>query len=732
LSLTSIAGKPATNRTPSARPDGPGKRSRGIGNGAGLRPDIQGLRAVAVIAVIVDHLFGWPKGGFVGVDVFFVISGFLITGLLEREWKRTGTISFGTFYRRRVKRILPASLLVIAATLLSAKFLFAAPRFSDTATDSLWATLFSANWRFLLQGSDYFQADGPISPLRHYWSLAVEEQFYFVWPWIMLAALVWLSRRGISQSGALRVAGTLIALLSLGSFVWSVLETSSDPGAAYYSSFSRAWELGLGAMLAFAGPVFARIPDLVRPFLANAGLLGIVTSVFVLTPTSAFPAPGALLPVLSTVLVIGAGCGGSQRFLFALTNPVSRFLGDISFSLYLWHFPVIIFLGAILQTGSKFYFAMSLFITLGLSVYSYRLVEDPIRKSSWLSSRPKDASVAAAGRERKRRSVRRLVRPLAGLAAFLAVATGAVGLKIATAPPPAPPAASSASAGFPAAPVDGPAGASLRAELEAAVPATSWPKFNPSLETLMSEDPHPDRVLNCGLPGNHTAEECTFGPKDAAKHAVLVGDSISQRWAFPLTKLYAENGWNIRIFGRPGCPFNDYPMVKAADEQASCVERKQQAEDFIQLTKPDIVIVANTMVPERLSTTGKDATAADWQAGMEEILGKIPAAGKRLILSPPPFDKDVRSCYSPVGRPGDCLGTVTPLWYDVAKADMAAAETTSSVYLDTRALFCTAGDVCPEFAGGIPIKKDHTHFTLPYGYHIQSALKELIDKRGLL
>lgn len=729
MSLTSYEGPSEALATPSAARRGTAKSSRA--KSAGLRPDIQGLRAVAVGAVIVDHLFGWPKGGFVGVDVFFVISGFLITGLLVREWQRTGTISFANFYRRRVKRILPASLLVIAATLVASFFLFAGPRMATTAVDSLWAALFSANWRFLLQGSDYFQADGPISPLRHYWSLAVEEQFYFVWPWIMLAALAFLRRRGVARSTSLRAAAMLIGLLSVASFAWALFETSSNQGAAYYSSFSRAWELGLGALLAFAVPLCQRIPNRLRPALANIGLVGIVVSVFVVTPTSGFPAPGGLLPVVSTVLVIGAGCGGSQRFLPVLTNPVSRYLGDISFSLYLWHFPVIIFLGVLLPPGSGFFFAMSLFMTLGLAVYSYQLVEDPIRKSSWLSSGPKAESKAVPA-ERRRSARGQVVRSLAGLSVFLLVAVGATGLKVGSMPAVVAPPLSATHADFPPAPVEGPAGEALREELTDAVSATSWPDFDPSLETLMSEDPHPDRVLNCGTPGNHSAEECTFGPANAEKKAVLVGDSISQRWAFPLTKLYAENGWNIRIFGRPGCPFNDYPMVKSPEEQAYCVERKKQAVDFIQQSKPDIVIVGNTMVPERMSTTGKPATAADWQAGMESILRRIDGSGKRLILSPPPFDKDVRECYSPVSKPADCLGAVSSLWYDIAKADSAAAKATNSVHLDTRALFCSSNDACPEFAGRIPVKKDHTHFTLPYGQHIEGALKELIEKRGLL
>ncbi|MEV7637674.1 acyltransferase family protein [Pseudarthrobacter enclensis] len=733
MSLTWIAGSARDGRTSSSSSKGAGDGGRERARESGPRLDIQGLRAVAVLAVIAEHLFGWPLGGFVGVDVFFVISGFLITGLLIREWKRTGTISFANFYARRVKRILPASLVVIVATLISAYLLFANPRLNDTVTDSVWAALFSANWRFLLQGTDYFQADGPVSPLRHYWSLAVEEQFYFVWPWVMLAALVWMGRKGMSSSRSLKLAGALIAAASLISFIWATGETAANPGSAYYSSFTRAWELGAGAMLAFAAPLCRRIPEGVRPVLANLGLVGVGASIFFLTPHSMFPAPGALLPVLSTVTVIAAGCGGQQKFLYVLTNPVSRYLGDISFSLYLWHFPVIVFLGLLLATGSKFYYLMVLFVTLGLSIYSYRFVEDPIRKSAWLSSKSPDrpTSVRGDGPTPGRRTS--LLRPLAGLVAFALVAVGAIAFKVShneasavVAP------ASKARAGFPQAPVAGPAGAALQTELKAAVPASSWPHFEPSLEELMSKDPHPDRVLQCGEPGIHSAQDCTFGPKDATKHAVLVGDSISQRWAFPLTRLYAQNGWNIRIFGRPGCPFNDYPMVKSDEEQARCNERKQQAIDFVQQSKPDLLIIGNTMVPERMSTTGQVATAQDWQAGMESILSKASGSKSRLILSPPPFDKDVRECYSPVNGPADCLGTVTSLWYEVARADLAAAVNTSSVYLDTRALFCTPDDACPEFAGNVPVKKDHTHFTLPYGYHIQDALRELLDSKNLL
>lgn len=731
MSLTSPKGSFAEEATSSPKTRaGAHFRREPVAGKASLRHDIQGLRTVAVLAVIADHLISWPTGGFVGVDVFFVISGFLITGLLLREWQRTGSISFAGFYRRRIKRILPVSLLVIAVSLLASRLLFAGPRFSSTAVDSLWAALFSANWRFLSQGNDYFQADGPVSPLRHYWSLAVEEQFYFVWPWILLAVLIWCGRRGVSKSAALGIAGGAITVLTLASLLWAMHESSTDPAAAYYSSFSRAWELGVGAVLAFAVPICARIPAALRPVLGNLGLLGILVSVFLISPGGGFPAPGALLPVLSTAVVIAAGSGGPQRFMWLLTNPLSRYLGDISFSLYLWHFPVIVFLGTLIPAKGNYYVAIALAMTLGLSIYSYRLVEDPIRRSSWLAGRRQTGAFRHSG-SGTRQDKLRLLRSLAGFAVFLIAASSAVAIRSAATPVTPPTEAAVEHMGVPPAPVAGPAGEALQKELAAAASATSWPEFNPSLEELMSKDPHPDRVLNCGTEGNHTADECTFGPANATKHAVLVGDSISQRWAFPLTKLYAENGWNIRLFGRPGCPFNDYPMVKSPEEGAKCSERKKQAVDFIERTKPDIVFVGNTMVPERMPN-GKDATGEDWKVGMQSILKRTSAAGKRVILSPPPFDKDVRECYSPVKGPAACLGTVTKLWYQVSAADAAAAAVTNSVYVDTRSLFCTAKGACPEFAGNIPVKKDHTHFTLPYGYHIQDALTELLAAQGLL
>jgi peptidoglycan/LPS O-acetylase OafA/YrhL len=292
------------------------------------RLDIEGLRAIAIVAVILDHLVAWPSGGFVGVDVFFVISGFLITALLLREHERTGTISFNDFYKRRIRRIMPASTLVLVVTVAVSYFLFNAGRFTATALDALSALFFAGNWRFAATGTDYFQSTAAPSPVQHFWSIAVEEQFYFVWPWLMLLIFALVGRRALGDHRRSHLfAGGVMLLLTVGSFAWAMYESVNAPTLAYFSTFSRTWELGVGALLAVFGMNLLRINDAIRPFLAWAGLAGILVSLFVINGELTFPAPWAALPVISTALVIAAGTGGERRGLAVLRNPVMAHLG---------------------------------------------------------------------------------------------------------------------------------------------------------------------------------------------------------------------------------------------------------------------------------------------------------------------------------------------------------------------------------------------------------------------
>jgi len=353
------------------------------------RADIQGLRAIAVLAVIADHLAGWPRGSFDGVDIFFVISGYLITGILVGEFESRQTISFLGFYARRIKRILPAGLFVIGATLCATRVLAGIDRYHFAAKDAIAAVFFAANWRFAHTGVNYFNQALPPSPLQHYWSLSVEEQFYFVWPWLMLGVLlIGLRLRFWRHDHARLVAGVAIVVLSGVSLWLAFVHTSSNPTVAYFSTFDRAWELGLGALVAIAARPLERVDPRLRLAIALAGLLGILVSLFVVRSSPGFPAPWALLPTLCTAAVLGAGAGLTSRSLLPLTNPVSQYLGNTSYSLYLWHFPVVVLIVAVFARYSAAYWVVGLLLIFGLSAASFHLLEEPARRGTWFRPRP--------------------------------------------------------------------------------------------------------------------------------------------------------------------------------------------------------------------------------------------------------------------------------------------------------------------------------------------------------
>ena len=331
------------------------------------RSDIQGLRAIAVALVIADH-FGAPgvAGGFVGVDVFFVISGFLITTLLVREARRAGRISLRDFYARRARRLLPAATLVLVTTLLSVAVLGSLNRTQEAGVDALWSAAFLANLHFASAGTDYFASD-VASPFQHFWSLAVEEQFYLVWP-LLLAFMV---RHGVRR----RVTLTTTSLLTAASLVWSIHLSQSAPEAAYFSSSARAFELGCGVLLALAGP---RLPRGARVLLGITGATVLAWGCTRVDATTPFPGWHALIPVAGTVALLASGKGPTAKLL---ALPPLRWLGDISYSLYLWHWPVLV-LGRE-QLPAEWSAAASSGVLVGatllLSIVSYLAIERPFQ-----------------------------------------------------------------------------------------------------------------------------------------------------------------------------------------------------------------------------------------------------------------------------------------------------------------------------------------------------------------
>lgn len=353
-----------------------------------FRPDVEGVRAVAVALVVLYHAGVGPfPGGYVGVDVFFVLSGFLITGQLiaMREATAKAPAVLVDFYARRTRRILPAGTIVLVVTVLASYHWLGFLRADTVAEDGQWTAVFAANVHFALQGTQYLTALAPPSPLQHYWSLAVEEQFYLVWPLLILVA----SAVGAKIDLRSKLAAALLVLIAA-SFAWSVVQTQQNATWAYFSPLTRAWELAIGAILAVMTPSLLRIPARFGPWMSWTGLVGIIASAVFLSAATAFPGSAAALPVLSTALVIAGGTAkpGSGAEIVLGRAPF-QWLGKLSYSLYLWHWPL---LQIAAETAGKTLSPADnlrwVALALVLAFLTYQLAENPIRRSQILRRHP--------------------------------------------------------------------------------------------------------------------------------------------------------------------------------------------------------------------------------------------------------------------------------------------------------------------------------------------------------
>ena len=351
-----------------------------------FRPDVQGLRAVAILLVVLFHA-GIPgiSGGFVGVDVFFVISGFVITGLLLREHEASRRTSLLNFYGRRARRIIPAASLVIIVTVLAAYHYLGSLTGHETAVDGQWAALFLANFHFAASETNYLASQRPPSALQNYWSLAVEEQFYIVYPTIFV--IVARFARGISLRA--RLAILLLAVMTA-SYTFSIVFTSANASSAFYSPLTRAWELALGGLVAVAGNSLRRLPQSLSSLISWLGLGAIVVTSTTLTSASVYPGALVAIPVLGSALVIAGGATQPPWGVECiLRQRPFQLLGLISYSLYLWHWPVLVI--ATQHRGATslpvWDNVLLLLLATVLAIGSYRFLENPVRHSKFLMQR---------------------------------------------------------------------------------------------------------------------------------------------------------------------------------------------------------------------------------------------------------------------------------------------------------------------------------------------------------
>ena len=686
------------------RPAGPAKNSAAAPGGKPrqreFRPDIQGMRALAVSMVVFYHLYpSLMTGGFAGVDVFFVISGFLITGHMLREYRKDGRIRLLEFWGRRAKRLVPAAALVLTVTWAASRLVLPATRLADTAAQVRASALYYENWQLAWNAVNYLKSDSAASPVQHFWSLSVEEQFYLGWPFLFVfAALVALTVRrhtGKDLEQARRDRGHRVLILLagavvVGSLCYSAYYTRVNPSGAYFVTTTRIWELGLGGLIAL-------LPERLGRRLSRLGVLGwaglglVIASAFALSGTQAFPGVLALLPAGGAALLILGGSAAARFGPSRLTSlrPLA-FIGGISYSLYLWHWPLIVLWTAwsgraIGPVSGPVIVAAAVLLSWLSKVW----VEDKVRTANLLSGHGwRSVSTALAA----------------------AVPVVLVALYIAAEP----------------APWDGrlgpnyPGAAVLAAKLAdktATVnPAPVVPQPNAiSLPTYWRQ--------GCLVPeASPTPKECVYGDTSHPVLTVaLVGDSMAGDWFTPLEKIAADRHWELVTELHAVCPLSSAMLITpdTGGPYTSCHSWGAAVmRDLITKIRPDVVITSD--YPGLATVRHPEGGAAAQQeigAGMDAYWDQL--QGSRIsvvaIKESPDMGLNVPDCVSKnPSSPANCtVPAARAIKRNLPTVYATKAASGSVPLINMNPLIC--GPVsCPAVIGNVLVYQDSHHLTSTY------------------
>ncbi|WP_214475185.1 acyltransferase family protein [Mesorhizobium sp. dw_380] len=653
---------------------------------ASFRPDIQGLRALAVGGVVAYH-FGLAAlpGGFAGVDIFFVISGWLISTHLMREIAETGRLDLWRFYARRARRLLPAALFVILATLAAGYFILAPQEQALYSRGAMYASAYAINLWLLRWSFDYFASDALSNPFIHFWSLSVEEQFYLVWPALLLLA-AWL------RPGR-RMAATVIGVAGLASFAACLWLTSLSPAWAFYFSPLRAWEFAAGGLATLVPVAWRHQRSWLRAAQGWLGLALIAAAYIWLSEDLPFPGWYAALPVAGTVLVLLSGAGehndeaspiGWQtlRPAAALSLPPLQWIGALSYSLYLWHWPVIVYAQMLvpdLSASQRFGCGA---LALALSVLSYHLIENPGRRFGWLT----------AG------------------ARALAPALGLTGMGVA---------AAYANAHLATRNID----PAQRGIEEAA------------------EQPSTARAIdkNCLL-DFHTVKPkpCMFGPAEAARTIVLFGDSHADHWSTPLVEAARRNDTKVVTYLKSSCRasrLSTFNTVLKRD-YTECDAWREQAIAEIIRRKPRLVVISEFSIgnlTRDMPAAVRKAEVARWQAGLRSTLQAFSHAGVEtaVIRDTPISDSFADSCVARAlwwrEAPSRCdTPRVEAANDDVAATERAVVKSVpDTLYVDLTDRFCGPTE-CHVFISGKLAFRDRHHLATSFAQTLEEPLEKAL------
>ena len=690
----------------------------GVTKGA-LRPEIQALRAVAVLMVVVYHL--WPdrlSGGFVGVDVFFVISGFLITAHLLREITATGTVAVSHFWARRIRRLLPAAFTVLVASLVATWLWLPKSVWLQTFQEIGASAVYGVNWLLALNSTDYLAAENESSIVQHFWSLSVEEQFYIVWPLLMLLAIAVTGRllrvaRFARQSRLLlqhKVLATVLAVVFVTSLVFSVVETARSQPSAYFITPTRAWEFAAGGLLAFMPTAtlsrFTKpVSVAIRATASWLGLAAIGVAAVLFTASSAFPGYIALLPVLGAVAVMWAG---NVEHAWAPTavakfGPI-QWIGELSYSIYLWHWPLIVLYPYLRGNEPEFKGGLLILAaSIVLAAATKRFVEDPVRTGQFWASRRRLAYSFAA----------------AGTTVILAISSiGSLWLQQMSDDARVAPAFSD------------------QRELSEAIAETLDSRFWPAIDQLPGVDAQVEEwtVDGCVNVTPQNAPDCVYGAQ-SERIAVILGDSHATAYLPAIRAALEPEGWQIHVLNRGQCPIADVAVHKWGESAAfvECDTHRAWAESEVQRLKPQLVLGAAAQIStiERLQSgnAGEDALA-EWSAGLDEaykrfgewdfpvaIIGDVPRA----------------NCGDSQFLPSECRAASTLPGADLLRIERAAAARAGLVFIDSTGWFCSLEAlICPTQVGSTLVRADGDHLTGNYSSRLGNVMRRALQDAGLV
>lgn len=697
----------------------------------GFRPDIEGLRAVAVVAVVLYHA-GIPgvSGGYVGVDVFFVISGFLITGLLWREVTATDTVRLSQFYAARARRLLPAAATVGVVTAIGAALVLPPLQARSVFVDGITSALYVGNYRFAIQGTDYLGSDLP-SPFQHYWSLGVEEQFYLVWP-VLIIGTAWLIRRFMRDSKPRMAPYALVlGLLGGASLIAAVVCTRTSPPWAFFSLPTRAWELAVGGLVALTIRYWRRLPPGPAVIVGWGGLGLILLSCHQLNPHTPYPGTAALLPVLGTALVIGGGCvTGGMGVGRLLCKPAMRAVGRVSYSWYLWHWPVLLLMPPLLGAPAGLPMRLTaILVSAGLAVLTMYLIENPARFAATLRSSAK-ASLGVAA------------------AASATAACACVGL-LTVIPVPVghgPAAAAATIAALPPAPADphaaqhvSPQEAAVRAgfaqarqAIAAAAELRAVPSnLNPSLDRAPA-DKASVFVNGCTRSWRDVGQsECANADTASPTTVALVGDSHAAMWDPAFQQVAEQRHWRLETMAKVTCPLQDLHIDSPylGREYTECEEWRGQIMARLKAEHPRLVVLS--MSRRYGADFGFTAYDPAWIDTLGRTVAELRGTGATVLVLGPVADphSTVPTCLS--AHLDDIAPCVPARSVAVNGGGVAAEQTATTAagghYADLTDLFCTA-ERCPMIVGNTLVFRDDNHVTTQYAQLLAPVIGALADR----